>query len=415
MKPLLLFLRFSALAWAFGPWVAYGSGFACNELILPAYEESQKPIVTKQCETLKSLYSYEEAACQLDVTTQASSTQSGILSLSYHLSYQCPQDILTTEKSFVYNWLKDGRSIPVKAVWFSLTDEERLDILNDVKNDQDPEGRCYSPVLPTQMEISDDVILFSGFYSQLDNPIQNKACDVKVLRPPSFLDAYLEVDGLGLCRLPSDLAIRASQLLTLAPEFLKDPQDKQIAAQIKEIFPKNYRELVFMAGSWWYTGWEPLFDNQEFSWSALKISESQSHKACQGPLFTLGSNDLLEIWHKLYMHMDTETWMTSNLRMQSGLWQADAINAFANFYPDDLQDVWDEKAEVKAWMTLTTEDMAGLIAWVNSMPNAQCPDTENCDYSLVMPFIPFDSLPFNEDEKQKLNQKIEEAKSVFLK
>lgn len=411
----LLFLRLLFLPGAFLSFAAYASGFDCIELALSA-PQSQKEIVEKQCATLKSLYAYEEAACGLNVKTQLSLTQNDILSLGYHINYQCPEDVIPTEKSFIYNWLKDGRSIPVKAVWFSLTDEERLGILSDVQNDQDPDGRCHGPQFPTKMEISEDVILFSGFYPELENPIQNKACDVKVLRPPSFLEAYFEVDGHAACKLPSDLAVRASQLLTLAPEFLKDPQDKKIAAQMEEIFPKNYRELVFMAGSWWYPGWEPLFDNQDFSFSRLKISESQSFEACQGPLFALGSNDLLEIWHKLYQHMDAEEWITANLRMQAGLWQADAINAFANFYPESLQESWDEKAEVKAWMNLTVEEMAGLIAWVNSMPDAQChDDTEACDYSLVMPFIPIDTLPLDEDEKQRLNQKIQEAKAVFLK
>ncbi len=410
MKFYTLFLAILSLSFK-----AYAGLLNCADLALPL-PDNQKDIVKKQCETVKSLYAYENAACQLDVKTPLSLTQNGILSLAYHLSYQCPSDLLKTEKSFIYNWLADGRSIPVKAVWFSLTDTDRAGILNDVKNDQDPDGRCPPPLLPTKMEISEDVIIFSGFYPDLDNPIQNKACDVNILRPPSFLNAYLEIDGLAACKLPNDLAIRASQLLTLAPEFLKDTQDKQIAAQIWNVFPKNYRELVFMAGSWWYPGWEPLFDNQNFSWSRLKISETQSFDACQGPLFTLGANDLLEIWHKLYAHIEPELWITTNLRIQSGLWQADAINAFADFYPAALQEVWDENAEAKAWMNLNVKEVSGLIAWVNSSPDAQCDkDTKECDYNLIMPFIPVDTLPLATQQKEMLNQKIKDAKAEFLK
>ncbi len=395
---------------------AYSNSFPCEDLS-SSLIESQKHIVQKQCETLQSLYAYEKAVCALDVKTKTSPSQNGILSLAYHLSYQCPGDLLKTEKSFIYNWLKDGRSIPVKAVWFSLTDDDRAGILNDVRNDQDPDGRCLSPLLPTKINISEDVIIFSGFYPNLDNPIQNKACDVSVLRPPSFLDAYLETDTLSVCKLPNDLAIRASQLLTLAPEFLKDTQDKQLATQIWEVFPKNYRELVFMAGSWWYPGWEALFENQDFLWSQLKISETKSLEACQGPLFTLGANDLLEIWHKLYFHMDPELWITTNLRMQTGLWQADAINAFADLYPSALQDDWNEYAEAKAWMNLDVKEISGLIAWVNSSPEAQCDKEiiEECDYSLIMPFIPVDTLPISQEQKDKLNQKINEARAEFLK
>lgn len=391
---------------------AYGSGFDCQSLSLP---ENQEHIIKNQCETLRSVYAYEEAACALDVNIQNTFTYSGISSLNYHLSYQCPDDILKTEKTYIFNWLEDGRSIPVKAVWFSLSDKDRAGILSDVKNDQDPDGRCNTPLQPSQISISEDVIIFSGFYPHLDNPIQNKACDVSVLRPPSFLEAYLEVDGLKVCRLPDDLAIRVSKILTLGPEFLDDTRDKQLAAQIWAVFPKNYRELVFMAGSWWYPGWEPLFQQQPFSWGNLKESEAHSLDACQGPLFALGAGELLEIWHNLYAHIDPEIWITSNLRMQSGLWQADAINAFADFYPPNLQELWNEKAETKAWLNLSEQEIAGLMAWVNSAPESQCDvnsDAE-CKNTFVMPFIPLETLPFTPEEKKAFEQKIEKAKQQF--
>lgn len=407
MKFLTLTLTFLLFSFA-----AYGNGFVCQDL--PVLE-SQKDVVQNQCQTLKSLYAYEDAACELDVKMQPSLTDKGILSLGYHLSYQCPNDVLKTEKSFIFNWLKDGRSIPVKAVWFSLSDEDRASILNDVKNDQDPDGRCHAPLLPSQINISENIVVFSGFYPHLDNPIQNEACDVSVMRPPSFIEAYLEVDGHEVCRLPNNLAIRVSEILTLAPEFLKDTQDKQLAAQIWEAFPKDYRELVFMAGSWWYPGWEPIFSKQAFLWENLKASEAKSIEACQGPLFALGANELLEIWHQLYVHIEAEQWIATNLRMQSGLWQADAINAFADFYPKSLQSIWDEKAEAKAWMSLSEQELAGLMAWVNSSPESQCDEesAEDCREGFIMPFIPIETLPLDDKEKEELKQRIEKAKLHF--
>lgn len=389
------------------------SPFGCNELSGFA-SDAQKQVAIAQCKTLEGLYEYESKTCNLNVLERVNVGPSDITSLQYNLDYQCQGEVLNDTATYIHNWLKDGRSIPVNAVWFGLLDEERTEILQEVVADQDPDARCPVPAQPTRLEISENAIIFSGFYPDIDNQIQEQACDVGVLRPPMFLDAFIAIDGSENCRAPQDLAIRASQLLVLIEPFLKDTSDKQLAQKIWELFPKNYRELTFMAGYWWQPGWENIVDEQPFSWQMVKASEAESFDACLSPLYYHGEKDIPAIWYALYNHIDKTTWMTTNFRFQAGLWQADSLNYLADFYPSVLNDVWDEQAEAKAWSNLTVTDIAGIIAWANTAPTQieECETKPDCP--LINP-IDTDKLPITDIEKTELKRKIEAAIAEYLK
>lgn len=227
-------------------------------------------------------------------------------------------------------------------------------------------------------------------------------------------NSFISTDGSENCRAPQDLAIRASQLLVLIEPFLKDTSDKQLAEKIWALFPKNYRELTFMAGYWWQPGWENIATEQPFSWQEIKTSEAESFDACLSPLYYHGEKDIPAIWYALYNHIDKATWMTTNFRFQSGLWQADSLNYLADFYPAALNDVWDEKAEATAWGNLSVADIAGIIAWANTAPSQIEECAANPDCTLINP-IDADKLPLTDIEKTDLKRKIEAAIAEYLR
>ncbi|MFV0431926.1 MAG: hypothetical protein ACK5MJ_07110 [Alphaproteobacteria bacterium] len=388
-------------------------GFGCDTLSGFA-SNIQEKAAKQQCKTLEKLYEYQQKVCDLKIVRHLSKGPSEIVSLQYNIEYQCQGEVLKDSKSYKQNWLKDGRAISTKNIWYSLLDDERDAILKEVVADQDPDARCPKPKEPSQLDISENALTFSGFYPNLDNQVQREACDIGVLRPPMFLDSFIETDGIEDCHIPEDLAVRASQLLVLMDSFLKDSNDKQLAQEIWDLFPKNYRELTFMAGYWWQPGWDKIADNIPITWRELSATEASSQAACLSPLYYYGEKDLPKLWHSLYNQIDKAIWITTNFRLQSGIWQADSLNNMAEFYPEDLNDIWDEKAEAQAWNALSVADITGILAWHNTTPSQTEACENNKDCSIINP-IDVDKLPLNDAEKSALKGKIEAAKIEYLK
>ncbi len=396
---------------------AYAEVFdlACQKLEPSDMTQSQLAAMRSYCQNLQWLLNKKIAKkeeCGGVVSQKIDSGPGGIANISYGILHQCKNDIIETEQNYTAAWFPDGRKISAKAVWASLNDDDKTEILKELANDQEEGTACPKPSPPSSVEIQDHVVTFSNFYPSITNLVQKQACDVSIIRPPNLTEAYLALESETKCTLPFALLERIEMLRLLAPYFNQYP-DIDTAKHIWEAFPKNYVELVAMVGSWWLPGWETAFSDENISLRMLQEKEALASFICNGSLSDLAEKEILPAWYNLYEYIPKDQWIANNIRLQAGLWQLGGVNVFADFNPVELKKSWDKQAEQKAWMNVTIQDLTGLYFWVNSDPNMQ-----NCDDKDVCEIIePIDPEKFDLDESELINlkRKLSAAKAAYLK
>ncbi len=390
---------------------------SCGNIQAESATASQKTVMRTYCENLQWLLNknvQEQDTCTADINHQVNDGPYGIVNLSYDVEYQCSDNVLEVQQSFVAAWFTDGRSISAAAIWASLDSAQKKSILDELIQDQEEGSLCPDPVQPSLVEIQDYVITFSNFYPKMTNPLQRQACDVPIIRPPFLAEAYLMLETETACLLPPNLLEKIESLRWLAPYFNQNP-DEQTAQRVWQVFPKNYFELVATLGSWWFPGWDNVFFEENLSLRSLQESESSALSICNGSLSQFPHTQILPAWYKLYNYIPKEEWVSTNIRFQSGLWQLSGVEAFADFNPEALGKDWSSEAAINAWKNVTVEDLTGLYFWVNSDPNRskEC-DEQTLRCEIIDPIDP-EHVGISGVELTDLKRKLSAAKAEYLK
>lgn len=402
----LLFFSFSSQAF----------DLKCQDIKAEGATEAQILSSIAHCEALELVLEAQFPSsrnCQLQQMDRHNElTSHPVFNIQYDITSFCEGELIDTNLQFFGSWLSNGRSASPQSIWIALRGDQQKEILEELKAEQDPALQCPDPQRAFAINIQEDVVTFTNFYPEMESITQKEACDFSIIRPPHFIESFLDADMISHCGLPKDLIEKTQKMRFLPELYLDNPDHEKLASALWQNFPQNYRELAFMAGSWWYPGWEPLLQNQkDISWTKIQDSQGKALLACNGPLSHILENQIIPAWYQLYEYVDKNQWMKKHIQLHAGLWQEGSFGKVAQIKPHELKKKWDEKAEAQFWKNIDISTLMGLYAWYNSHPDYDICDGLQC--VLKDPIDP-DNIELSEGDRLNLKRKMQNAKTQYL-